>query len=144
MAFFATIGMITPGYLLLGERRWRTLARMLTTDVRRAEIFAGHTPAVFAMGFLQGILLTLFGQAAFGLDYRRDPAAVMRMAGALALWSAGSGVLISTLAGDENQVVLLVMGATLVLGFLGGAFFRSTRPAKYTRPTAGCCPAPGR
>jgi ABC-2 type transport system permease protein len=123
MVFFATIGMITPGYLLLGERRSRTLARLLTTDMRRSEIIAGHTLAMFVMGFLQVILLTLVGQAAFGLDYWRDPAAVVLMAGALALWSAGFGLLISTLAGDENQVVLLVMGATLVFGFVGGAFF---------------------
>jgi ABC-2 type transport system permease protein len=123
MVFFATIGMITPGYLLLGERRSRTLARMLTTDIRRAEIIAGHTLAMFVMGFLQLILLTLFGQAAFGLDYWHDPAAVMLIAGALALFSAGFGLLISTLAGDENQVVLLVMGSTLVFGFMGGAFF---------------------
>ena len=123
MVFFATIGMITPGYLLLAERRSRTLARMLTTDIRRAEIIAGHTLAMFGMGFLQVILLTLFGQAAFGLDYWRDPAAVLLMAGALALWSAAFGLLISTLARDENQVVLLVMGSTLVFGFVGGAFF---------------------
>jgi ABC-2 type transport system permease protein len=123
MVFFATIGMITPGYLLLAERRSRTLARMLTTDIRRAEIIAGHTLAMFAMGFLQVLLLTLFGQAAFGLDYWRDPAALLLMAGALAFWSAAFGLLISTLARDENQVVLLVMGSTLVFGFVGGAFF---------------------
>ncbi|MBN2084625.1 MAG: ABC transporter permease [Anaerolineales bacterium] len=123
MVFFATIGMITPGYLLLAERRSRTLARMLTTDIRRAEIIAGHTLAMFVAGFLQVILLTLFGQAAFGLDYWRDPAALLLMAGVLALWSAAFGLLIGTLARDENQVVLLVMGATLVFGFVGGAFF---------------------
>ncbi len=122
MVIFVTIGMITPGYLLLAERRSRTLARMLTTDIRRAEIIAGHTLAMFVMCFLQLILLTIFGQLAAGLDYWHDPAAVLLMAGALALWSAGFGLLIGALARDENQVVLLVMAGTLVFIFLGGAF----------------------
>jgi len=123
LVFFATIGMITPGYILLAERRTRTLARMLTTTLSRVEVIAGHTLAMFAAGFLQVLLLTLFGQLALGLDYWRVPAATLLMAGALALWSAAFGLLISALARDENQVVLSVMGSTLVFGLLGGAFF---------------------
>jgi ABC-2 type transport system permease protein len=123
MVLFTAIGLILPGYLLLAERRSRTLARMLTTEIRRAEIIAGHTLAMFVMCFFQVLLLTLFGQFLLGLDYWHDPAAVLLMAGALALWSASFGLLISTLARDENQVVLLVMGGTLAFVFLGGAFF---------------------
>jgi len=123
LVFFATIGMTTPAYILLAERRSRTLARMLTTALSRAEIIAGHTLAMFTTGFLQAVLLALFGRLAFGLDYWRAPAATLLLAGALALWSAAFGLLISTLARDENQVVLSVMGGTLVLGLLGGAFF---------------------
>jgi ABC-2 type transport system permease protein len=123
LVFFATIGMITPGYILLAERRSRTLARMLTTAISRAEIIAGHTLAMFTVGFLQAVLLTLFGRLALGLDYWRAPAATLLLAGALALWSAAFGLLISALARDENQVVLGVMGGTLLLGLMGGAFF---------------------
>ncbi|MBN1439637.1 MAG: ABC transporter permease [Anaerolineales bacterium] len=123
MVLFVTIGMITPGSLLLAERRTRTLARLLTTGIRRAEIIAGHALAMFATCFAQILLLAAFGQAAFGLGYWRDPAALILLAGALACFSAGFGLLIGTVAGGENQVVLLVMGATLVFGFLGGAFF---------------------
>jgi ABC-2 type transport system permease protein len=123
MVLFTAIGMITPGYLLLAERRSRTLARMLTTDLRRAEIIAGHVLAMFAMVFLQVLLLTLVGQFAFALDYWRDPAAAVLMIGALALWTSAFGLLISALARDEQQVVLLVMSGTLLFVFLGGAFF---------------------
>jgi ABC-2 type transport system permease protein len=123
LVFFATVGMITPGYILLAERRSRTLARMLTTSLSRAEVIAGHTLAMFTVGFLQAVLLALFGRLALGLDYWRAPAATLLLAGALALWSAAFGLLISALARDENQVVLSVMGGTLLLGLMGGAFF---------------------
>ena len=123
LVFFATIGMITPGYILLAERRSRTLARMLTTSLRRAEIIAGHTLAMFTVGFLQVVLLALFGRIALGLDYWHDPAATLLLAGALAFWSAAFGLLISALARDEHQVILSVMGGTLFLGLMGGAFF---------------------
>jgi ABC-2 type transport system permease protein len=123
MVFFATIGMITPGYILLAERRSRTLARMLTTSLSRAEVIAGHTLAMFVISFVQVLLLTLFGQLAIGLDYWQNPAATLLMVSALALWSASFGLMISVVANDENQVVLFVLGSTLVFGLLGGAFF---------------------
>jgi ABC-2 type transport system permease protein len=123
LVFFSTIGMITPGYILLSERRSRTLRRMLTTDLARLEIIAGHTLAMFVICFVQVLLLTVFGQLVLGVNYWHAPGATFLMCTALALWSAGLGLLISALARDENQVVLFVLGSTLVLGLLGGAFF---------------------
>ncbi|MBN1311163.1 MAG: ABC transporter permease [Anaerolineae bacterium] len=123
MVFFATVGMITPGYILLSERHSRTLARMMTTSMTRAEVIAGHVLAMFIVCLVQVVLLTIFGQFIIGVHYWHAPGLTLLMASALAFWSASFGLLISSLARDENQVVLLVLGSTLVFGLLGGTFF---------------------
>lgn len=123
MVFFVTIGMITPGFILLSERRSHTLQRMVTTSLTRLEIIAGHTLAMFVLSFIQLLLLTLFGQIVLGVNYWLQPAAMLVMLVVLGLWSASFGMLISTLARDENQVVLFTLSATLVFGLLGGTFF---------------------
>ncbi len=123
MVFFVTIGMITPGYILLSERRSRTLRRMLSTSLSRPEIIAGHTLSMFVLSFVQLLLLTIFGQFALGVNYWQQPVAMLVMLVVLGLWSASFGLLISALAQDENQVVLFTLSATLVFGLLGGTFF---------------------
>ena len=123
LVFFSTIGMITPGYILLSERRSHTLKRMMTTNLVRGEIIAGHALAMFIICFVQVLLLTVFGQWVIGVKYWHSPGATILMCATLSLWSTSFGLLISTLAWDENQVVLLVLGSTLVFGLLGGAFF---------------------
>ncbi|HNT24005.1 MAG TPA: ABC transporter permease [Anaerolineales bacterium] len=123
LVFFSTIGMITPGYILLSERRSRTLKRMMTTNLVRGEIIAGHALAMFMICFVQVLLLTVFGQWVIGVNYWHSPGATILMCATLALWSTSLGLLISTLARDENQVALLVLGSTLIFGLLGGAFF---------------------
>jgi ABC-2 type transport system permease protein len=134
--------MLTAGYVLLAERRSRTLARMLTTTLTRAEVIAGHTLAMFLVSFVQTLLLTIFGQLVFGVDYWHAPGATLLMVGALALFSASFGLLISALARNENQVVLLALGSTLVLALMGGAFFpldltgRSFAAAGHLLPSA--------
>ncbi|MBN2387779.1 MAG: ABC transporter permease [Anaerolineales bacterium] len=123
MVFFVTIGMITPGYILLSERRSRTLSRLLTTPLTRTQIIAGHSLAMFVLGLAQLLLLALFGQLVLGVVYWQDPTALLFMLIALSSWSSSFGLLISALSHDENQVVLFTLGATLVFGLLGGAFF---------------------
>ena len=123
MVFFVTIGMITPGYILLSERRSRTLRRMLSTSMSRPGIIAGHTLAMFVLSFVQLLLLTFCGQFVLGVKYWQQPVAMLVMLVVLGVWSASFGLLISALARDENHVVLFTLSATLVFGLLGGTFF---------------------
>jgi ABC-2 type transport system permease protein len=115
--------MITPGYILLSERRSRTLRRMLSTSMSRPGIIAGHTLAMFVLSFVQLLLLTFFGQFVLGVKYWQQPVAMLVMLVVLGVWSASFGLLISALARDENHVVLFTLSATLVFGLLGGTFF---------------------
>lgn len=123
IVLFAILGLVLSGYVLLAERRAGVLQRMLTTTMTRAGIIAGHTLAMFVVAFVQIVLLTVSGQILFGLPYWRDPAAILLLVIALALWAASLGLFIGAISRQENHVILLALGSMLVLGLMGGAIF---------------------
>jgi ABC-2 type transport system permease protein len=120
---FAIFGLITSAMVLVLERKTKTLQRLLTTPINRAQVIAGHLLAMFVIVFLQETLLVAFGQLAFDVNYLRQPWAVLIMMVALALWAASLGLLISALAKGEEQVVTLSMIAMFLFASLGGAWF---------------------
>ena len=120
---FAIFSLITSASILVLERRGGTLRRMLTAPVYRAESMAGHLLAMFAIVFLQGVLLVALGQLAFGVDYLRAPLGTLVMVTALALWVTSLGLLIGALARGEEQVVIFSLIAMFLFASLGGAWF---------------------
>jgi ABC-2 type transport system permease protein len=120
---FAVFGLINSSMLLVMERKSRCLQRLLTTSVKRAQIIGGHILAMFAIVFLQETLLVLLGQFVFGVDYLRQPLAILLMMVALALWSASLGLLIGALARKEDQVIIFCLVAMFLFSALGGAWF---------------------
>lgn len=120
---FAVLGLINSSMLMVLERKTRCLQRLLTTPVKRAEIITGHILAMFVIVFFQEVFLVLLGQFAFGVDYLRQPWAILIMITALALLSASLGLLIGALARKEDQVIVLCLVAMFVFSALGGAWF---------------------
>lgn len=123
IVLFTIFGLVQSGYVLLAERRAGVLQRILTTTMTRVEIIAGHTLAMFVVAWIQILLLTAGGQLFFGVNYWRDPVAVLTMSAALALWVASLGLFISAISRQENHVILYALGTMLVLGLMGGAIF---------------------
>ena len=123
MVQFAIFGLINSAMLLVLERKTRCLQRLLTTPVRRAEIIGGHILAIFVMVFCQELILVTLGQFVFGVDYLREPGAILLMMVVLALWSASLGLLIGALARREDQVIVLCLVAMFIFSALGGAWF---------------------
>jgi ABC-2 type transport system permease protein len=123
MVQFAIFGLITAAMVLVLERKNKTLQRLLTTPIKRWEVIAGHTLAMFAVIFLQETLLVVFGQLAFGVEYFQEPLATLMMMAVLALWAASLGLLISALSQTEEQVVTLSLIAMFLFASLGGAWF---------------------
>ena len=123
LVLFAIFGLVLSGYVLLAERRAGVLQRMLTTTMTRVEIIAGHTLAMFVVAWIQIFLLTAGGQLFFGVNYWREPVAILVLTVALALWVASLGLFISAISRQENHVVLYALGSMLVLGLMGGAIF---------------------
>jgi len=120
---FAMFGLINSAMLLVLERKTRCLQRLLTTPVHRAQIIGGHVLAMFLVVFFQQVILVLLGQFAFGVDYLRQPWAILLLMVVLALWSASLGLLIGALARKEDQVIVLCLVAMFVFSALGGAWF---------------------
>lgn len=123
LVMFAIFGLVTSGQILMQERKTRTLQRMMTTSLHPWQIIAGHMLAMFAIVFIQEIILVVFGQIALGVDYARQPLAVLLIIIALGLWIAALGLLIGIIARDDSQVVLFSLMAMFVFSALGGTWF---------------------
>jgi ABC-2 type transport system permease protein len=123
LVMFAMFGLMNAAMVLVLERKTGALSRLLTTSMRRGEIIAGHLLAMFALVFAQGLILIVFGQLAFGVDYARQPWAVLAVLTTFALWVASLGLFISALAKAEEQVTLFALIAMWTFSALGGAMF---------------------
>lgn len=104
------------------ERKNGVLPRLLTTPITRVEVIAGHLLAMFLVVFAQETLLVLMGQLVFGVDYLRQPGAILVMMVALALFAASLGMLISAISRKEDQVILLCLVAMFLFSALPSAW----------------------
>ncbi len=131
MVQFAMAGLITAAQVLVYERKSRCMQRLLTTAVARWQILLGHYVAIFTTIFVQLVLLVIFGQAVFGLNYLGQPLATLVMALATALFMAALGLLIGTLAKTDEQAIIFSLILMFVFSALGGAWV----PLENTGPT---------
>lgn len=123
MVQFAIFGLITAAMILVLERKTGALERLMTTPIRPAQVIGGHVLAMFLVVFLQQMILIGLGQFLFGVDYLREPLAVLVISVALSLWAASLGLLISALSKGEDQVIVLSLVAMFLFASLGGAWF---------------------
>ncbi len=122
MLQFAIAGLLTAAQVIVTERQSRVLQRLLTTATRRVHILLGHYLAIFALILGQFITLITFGQLVLRIDYMRDPAAILLVAGCSALCIAALGLLIGVLAQSEEQAIILSLVPMFLLAGLGGAW----------------------
>jgi ABC-2 type transport system permease protein len=120
---FAIFGLMSSATVLVLERKEGTLKRMLAAPVPRVASMAGHLLALFSIAFLQGLLLVVLGQLAFGVNYTREPLGTLLMLVALGLWVTSLGLLIGALAKTELQVMTFAFIAMILFAALGGAWF---------------------
>jgi len=122
MAQFTMAGLLTATQLLVEERKSRTMQRLLTTSARRAEILLGHYLAIFALIFVQMLILIVFGQIVLKLDYLRLPWATLSLVLATAACIAALGLLIGALAKTDDQAIIFSMIPMFLFAGLGGAW----------------------
>ncbi|NMB61640.1 MAG: ABC transporter permease [Chloroflexi bacterium] len=120
---FAISGLMGIAIILVQERKTRTLQRMMTTATSRASIIIGHALSMVIIFVLQQIILVLAGKFLFGVDYLRQPFAILLVIVAFALWVSGMGMLIGVAAKNEDQVILFSLIAMFLFTAMGGAWF---------------------
>jgi ABC-2 type transport system permease protein len=131
MAQFAIAGLIGAAELLVAERRTRTMSRMLTTRISRAEVLLGHYLAIFVMLFLQLVVLAGFGQLFLKLAYFERPLATLVVITATALATGAIGLLVGALAKTSDQAVIFSLLPMFIFAGLGGAWV----PLEFTNAT---------
>ena len=122
MAQFAIAGLMGAAGILVVEKKTKSLQRLLTTNMSKDQIMAGHFLAMFVLIFLQLSVLILFGQIFLGLPYLSQPLATMLVTIATAFFTASLGMLIGAAAKSQEQVVVLSLVPMFVLAALGGAW----------------------
>jgi ABC-2 type transport system permease protein len=130
MIQFAIAGLLTAAAVIVNERRTRSLQRLLTTATSRFQILMGHYLAIFAMIFIQFILLIVFGQI-LQVNYLQAPLATLLVSLVTALCIAALGLLIGVISKSEEQAVIFSLIPMFVLSGLGGAWV----PLEFTGAT---------
>lgn len=131
MLQFAIAGLLASAQILVTERKSRSLRRLLTTATRRVHILLGHYLAILVMLLCQFFLLIAFGQFALRVNYLSAPGATLLVAFGAALCIASLGLLIGTVAKDEEQAIIFSLVLMFVNAGMGGAWV----PLEITGPT---------
>jgi len=127
---FIMFSLVTAGVALIVERRNGTLQRLMTTRVRRWELIAGKAAGMFLLTFVQQMLLLGVGQLFFGVDYLRDPVALLAMMVSLSLVASTLGLLLAAVLKSEQALVATSVIVSMSVSALSGAWF----PLEITGP----------
>jgi linearmycin/streptolysin S transport system permease protein len=103
------------------EAQSGTLARLLVTPTRRAQILLGKFLAVFIVVAVQATLLLSFSSALLGITWGPLPALALVLFGVVA-GAGGFGVLLVTLARTPRESSIIVSLVSAAAGMLGGLF----------------------
>lgn len=131
---------MSAGVVVL-ERKSGAMQRLLTTPTRPWQIIAGHALGMFLLTLAQELILLAFGQLVLGVDYLRQPFAILLVALALALWVVSLGMLIGAISRDDNQSMIWSLMAMFVFTGLGGAWFPLEGTGKAFQAIGGLMPS---
>jgi ABC-2 type transport system permease protein len=131
LVMFTIFGLTSSAGILVQERKSGTLRRLRATAMSPIAILGGHFLAMAAVVFAQAAILVVFGQLVLGVNYAREPLAILAVLLGLSFCIAGAGLLIGCLARKEEQSTLYSLAAMFVLSALGGAWFPIEGTGKF-------------
>jgi len=138
---FTIWSLIMSAGVIVLERKSGAMQRLLTTPTRPWQIIAGHALAMFLLTVAQELILLAFGQFILGVNYLRQPVAILLVALALALWVVSLGMLIGAISRDDNQSMIWSLMAMFVFTGLGGAWFPLEGTGKAFQTIGGLMPS---
>lgn len=123
MVNFILFSLMTAGIALIVERQNGTLQRLMTTRLRRWELIGGKAAGMFLVTFAQQVLLIAVAQIFFGVDYLRDPVALLVMMIAMSLLASTLGLLLAALLRSEQALIATTVLVSMGVAALSGAWF---------------------
>lgn len=109
MAFFIFFFVfLISGMALLGERTSGTLDRLLATPVKRSDIVFGYLLGYGLLGFLQAVVICLAGIYILNIEIVGSLAAVVTVCVLFAFVALAFGLLLSTFAESEFQMMQFI------------------------------------
>ena len=139
MVNFILFSLMTAGIALIVERQNGTLQRLMTTRLRRWELIGGKAAGMFLLTFVQQALLIAVAQLFFGVDYLRDPAALLVMMVSLSLVASTLGLLLASVLKSEQALIATTVLVSMAIAALSGAWFPLEIAGQASRPSATCC-----
>lgn len=124
------ITLLGAAEVLVNERLGGTLRRMLVTPTSRGVILTGKLLGRLLLGLLQMTILLVGGAVLFGVAWGRNPLGVALVSLAFALATVALGILLATWVKTRGQAGSLVVGFSMALAALGGAWY----PLEITPP----------
>jgi ABC-2 type transport system permease protein len=130
MVTWVQVTLLATSVVLVNERLWGTLRRLLMSPTSRAIILTGKMLFRLLLGLAQMTILFVSGALLFGVSWGNDPLAVAAVSVAFALAITGLGVLLATLVKTPGQANNASIGCAMILSALGGAWW----PLEVTSP----------
>lgn len=113
---------LIAGINFLGERTSGTLEKLLSTPIRRGEIVFGYVIGFSVLAILQSVLLTIFTVYGLGLNVAGNLLLVILISLLTAINALAFGILLSTVANSEFQMMQFIPIVIVPQIFLCGLF----------------------
>ena len=120
LLLFIFLASLTGSAALVETRRFGVSRRMLSTPTRISTILLGEATGRFAIAIMQGLIIMLGSALLFGVTWGNPIAAAAVMA-SFSLVGAGAGMLIGSIASNDQQASSIGLGLGLGMAAIGGS-----------------------
>jgi ABC-2 type transport system permease protein len=124
----------------LRERVAGTLERLQATPIRAHEIIIGYMLGFLVFGLLQGVITLLFTVFVLNIHYAGNLLNIFIVEGLLVMLSVNLGILLSTFAQNEFQVLQFIPLIVVSQGLLGGVIWQIEAMPGWLQPFSRLMP----
>ena len=124
----------------LRERVAGTLERLQATPIRPHEIILGYMGGFMVFGLLQGTVTLLFTVFVVGIHYEGNLLNIFIVEALLVMLSVNTGILLSTFAQNEFQVLQFIPLVVVTQGLLGGVIWQIEDMPGWLQPVSRLMP----
>lgn len=114
------IPLLAISELFASERAGGTLRRLLITPTHRSTYLLGSITGQFGAGFLQMLILVVFGVLVMKVDWGQSPLALLLVLVAFGLAAVAMGVMLGTFTKTSSQATGMSIMLGMTMGLLGG------------------------